>query len=79
MAGNQLSPEVVNKIERITRQYFDEKGFKNADVRVRQEESLSAPNEMILTIDVTSGQRSRYTRYTSTATRCFLTVRPSVL
>ncbi len=52
MAGNQLSPEVVNKIERITRQYFDEKGFKNADVRVRQEESLSAPNEMILTIDV---------------------------
>lgn len=52
MPGNQLTPEVVNRIKAISAQYFDGKGFKNADINVRQEESLSEPNAMIVTIDV---------------------------
>ncbi|MDE7387994.1 MAG: outer membrane protein assembly factor BamA, partial [Muribaculaceae bacterium] len=52
MPGNQLTPEVVSRVKAITTKYFDDKGFKNADVRVRQEESLSAPGEMVVTIDV---------------------------
>jgi outer membrane protein insertion porin family len=50
--GNQITPNVVNTIERITREYYDGKGFKNATVNVTQRESSTDPNEVILGINV---------------------------
>ena len=34
--GSQISQNVLNRSEKLIRKYFDEKGFKDADVRVQQ-------------------------------------------
>jgi len=52
MKGNQITQNIVNRAEAIVRKYFDDKGFKNADVSIKLTEDLSAPNEMIVDINV---------------------------
>ena len=50
--GNQITQNIVNRAEAIIRQYFSEKGFGNAEVKINLREDLSAKNEMIVDIDV---------------------------
>ncbi len=52
MKGNQITQNIVNRATEITKQYFSEKGFGNADVKIWLQEDLSHKNEMIVNIDV---------------------------
>lgn len=50
--GNQITPNIVNRIEDITKKYYKDKGFGNATVNVRLREDLSNSNEMFVDIIV---------------------------
>ncbi len=52
MIGNQITQNIVNRATAIIKQYYSEKGYGNADVRVTLEEDLSKKNEMIVNIHV---------------------------
>ncbi len=52
MKGNQITQNIVNRIEAIVGKYFKDKGFGNATVNVNLREDLSAKNEMIVDIVV---------------------------
>ena len=52
MKGNQITPNIVNRIKLIAKKYFEDKGFGNADVNVVLREDLSNPNEMFVDINV---------------------------
>lgn len=52
MKGNQITQNIVNRATKIVEQYFAEKGFKNADVKIELTEDLSHKNEMIVDINV---------------------------
>ena len=52
LPGNQITQNIVNRVKMITKQYYDEKGFGNADINVVLREDLSHPNEMIVDINV---------------------------
>lgn len=52
MQGNQITPNIVNRIKLLTKKYFEDKGFGNADVNVMLREDLSNPNEMFVDINV---------------------------
>ena len=52
MVGNQITQNVVNRATAIIKQYYSEKGFGNADVKVTLSEDLSKKNEMIVNIHV---------------------------
>lgn len=52
MKGNQITQNIVNRIERITRKYFADKGFGNAKVAVTLHEDLSNRDQMIVDISV---------------------------
>ena len=52
MKGNQITQNIVNRAEKIIKKYFGDKGFSNADVKITLHEDLSAPNEMIVDIEV---------------------------
>ncbi len=52
MKGNQITQNIVNRAKKIVEQYFAEKGFKNADVKINLTEDLSHRNEMIVDINV---------------------------
>ncbi len=34
--GNQISPNIINRSTRLIKRYYDDKGFKEADVRIQQ-------------------------------------------
>ena len=52
MKGNQFTPNIAARAERIIDQYFDSKGFKNADVDVIQRPLPDNENEVIVDINV---------------------------
>lgn len=52
MKGNQFTPNIAARAEQIIDQYFDSKGFKNADVDVMQRPLPDNENEVIVDINV---------------------------
>ena len=52
LKGNQITQNIVNRAKMIVKQYYDNKGFGNAEVNIVLHEDLSAPNEMIVDINV---------------------------
>ncbi len=57
MKGNQITQNIVNRVERITRKYFVDKGFGNAKVAVTLHEDLSNRDQMI--VDISVDKRSK--------------------
>ena len=52
MKGNQMNMNIADRAKLIVQHYFDNKGFKNADVNIVQREDLSNENEVIVDIVV---------------------------
>ena len=52
MKGNQITPNIAARAKQIIEKYYDDKGFKNAEVSVTQREDLSNENEVIVDIKV---------------------------
>ncbi|GHT12887.1 outer membrane protein assembly factor [Bacteroidia bacterium] len=50
--GSPLSPDLINRARTRITQYFDEKGFSNAEILVRQFDDLSNEGKSILDITV---------------------------
>lgn len=50
--GNQVTQNIVNRATMIIKAYYKEKGFGNAEVSIVLHEDLSAPNKMIVEINV---------------------------
>ncbi len=50
--GNQITQNIVDRVQLITEKYFDDKGFANAKVNITLHEDLSAPGQMIVDIAV---------------------------
>lgn len=55
--GQQITPNIVDRAEMIIKKYFDEKGFKNAEVQLVQQEDLAHKNEVILDINVDKNEK----------------------
>ena len=51
-AGNQITPNLVDRAKLRIQQYFEEKGYKNVKVNITQREDVTADNRMIVDIDV---------------------------
>ena len=47
-AGNQITPNLVAKAEKHIKSYFDDKGYKNADINIVQKEDITADNVAVL-------------------------------
>lgn len=55
--GNQMTPNIANRIKQIVEKYFADKGFEKAVCNVRQREDLSKQNEVIVDIDVNKNEK----------------------
>ncbi len=55
--GQQITPNIIDRAEMIIKKYFDEKGFKNAEVQLVQHEDLSRKNEVILDINIDKNEK----------------------
>ena len=50
--GTQLTPNMVNTAKTIIKKYFDDKGFKNADVEILQKDDIAHNDQLIVDIDI---------------------------
>ena len=52
LKGGQITPNMLDRAKILAKKYFDEKGYKNAEVFIRQRDNVAAKNQVILDIDV---------------------------
>jgi len=57
VAGNQMTPNIANRIKQIVEKYYAAKGFEKAVCTVRQREDLSKKNEVIVDIEVNKNEK----------------------
>ena len=55
--GNQITQNIVNRAKQIIEKYYSNKGFGNAQVKITLAEDLSAPNEVIVNINVNKNDK----------------------
>ena len=50
--GGQVTPNIIDRAKILAKRYFDEKGYKNADIVIRQRDDVANPGQVILDVDV---------------------------
>lgn len=58
-AGNQITPNLVDRAKRRIQKYYEEKGYKNADIEILQREDITADNKMIVDVNVKKNDKIR--------------------
>ena len=50
--GNQITPNMIDRAKIVIKRYFDDKGFKNAEVNILQRDDVAEKNSLILDINI---------------------------
>lgn len=50
--GGQITPNMIDRAQKLAKKYFDDKGYKNAEINIRQRDDVANKNQVILDIDV---------------------------
>ncbi|MDR2843078.1 MAG: outer membrane protein assembly factor BamA [Candidatus Symbiothrix sp.] len=57
--GSQLTPNIINRAKKRIKDYFDEKGFSNAEVKIMQKNDPVNEGKIILDIAVNKNQKTK--------------------
>ena len=52
MRGSQITPNMIDRAKILAKKYFDEKGYKNAEIDIVQRDDVTGNNEVILDVNV---------------------------
>lgn len=52
LKDNQLTPNMIDRAKFLIRKYFDEKGYKNAEIEIVQRDDVTAPDKTIVDINI---------------------------
>ena len=52
LKGGQITPNMIDRAKILAKKYFEDKGYKNAEVFIRQRDDVAAKNQVILDVDV---------------------------
>ena len=50
--GSQITPNLVDRAKTLIKRYFDDKGFKNAEVIIAQKDDVSNENQVIVDVNI---------------------------
>ena len=50
--GNQITPNMIDRAKIVIKRYYDDKGFKNAEVNIIQRDDVVEKNNLILDINI---------------------------
>jgi len=59
LKGGQITPNMIARAKKIAKKYFDDKGYKDADIDIRQREDVTNKNQVILDIEIDKKQKKR--------------------
>ena len=52
MKGAQITPNMIDRAKILAKKYFDDKGFKNAEINIIQRDDVTGKNEVILDVNI---------------------------
>ncbi len=52
LKGAQITPNMIDRAKKLAKKYFDDKGFNNAEIMIRQRDDVSQKNMVILDIEI---------------------------
>ena len=52
MRGSQITPNMIDRAKILAKKYFDEKGYKNAEIEISQRDDVTGSNQVILDFSV---------------------------
>ena len=59
LKGSQITPNMIDRAKILAQKYFDDKGYKNADIEINQREDVANKNEVILDITVDKKEKMK--------------------
>lgn len=59
LKGSQITPNMLDRAKILAKKYFDDKGFKNAEIVIRQRDDVTEKNHVILDIDIDKKQKTK--------------------
>lgn len=57
LKGSQLTPNMLDRAKILAKKYFDDKGFKNAEINIVQRDDVAEKNHVILDVIVDKKER----------------------
>lgn len=59
MKGSQITPNMIDRAKLLAKEYFDDKGYKNADINIMQREDVAQKNQVILDIIIDKKEKMK--------------------
>ena len=59
MKGGQITPNMIDRAQILAKKYFEDKGYKDATVQIRQRNDVTAKNQVILDVDVDKKEKKK--------------------
>ena len=60
--GGQITPNIIDRAETLIKRYFDDKGFKNAEVFINQKDDPAHDNQVIVDINIDKKEKIKVHR-----------------
>lgn len=57
--GGQITPNMIDRAKILAKKYFDDKGFKNADIDIQQRDDITGKNQVILDVIIDKKQKMK--------------------
>ena len=57
--GGQITPNMIDRAKTLAKKYFDDKGYKNAEINIRQRDDVTGKNQVILDVDVDKKEKMK--------------------
>ena len=64
VAGNQITPNLIDRTKILIKKYFDEKGFKNAEINVIQLQDKKDPDKIIVNVEIDKKEKVKVNQIT---------------
>lgn len=59
LKGGQITPNMIDRAKILAKKYFDDKGYKNADIEINQKDDLSHKNQVILDVVIDKKEKMK--------------------
>lgn len=59
--GSQITPNLVDRAKVLSKRYFDDKGFKNAEITITQRDDPANENQVLVDIDIDKKRKGKST------------------
>lgn len=59
LKGSQITPNMIDRAKTLAKNYFEDKGYKNVEIDIRQRDDVTNNNHVILDIDIDKKEKMK--------------------